>query len=379
MLMEVLALFYTIQLTPDKGTEKMERIIDLKSFIEKYNYSKRVILNRLKKDGVCKVNIWGAGESGEAITVLLDSTSIEILNYYDSFRSGSFLGNPIKNPFNEIQNNVPVLIASSKQPEALREITDFLEVKKVTYYLLNLNNESRIELNNFKDKHKNKRCFVMGNGPSLNQLDMTKLKNEITFGANRCFLGFDNWGFKTTYWTIEDKLVAEDVQDQWNDLKGPVKFIPKDLYHLVTNYNNVCSVNFSRENFEKKRMVPRFSNNALEMFWGGTVTYLMIQLAVLMGCNPIYLIGVDFYYIKPDHVTEGVKKNEWISHGDDPNHFHPDYFGKNRKWHDPMVDRMGKAYIASKNYADMNGLCIQNATPGTKLDIFDKVDFSSLF
>ena len=29
---------------------------------------------------------------------------------------------------------------------------------------------------------------------------------------------------------------------------------------------------------------------------------------------------------------------------DDPNHFHPDYFGKGFRWHDPQVNKMIEAY-----------------------------------
>jgi hypothetical protein len=78
-------------------------------------------------------------------------------------------------------------------------------------------------------------------------------------------------------------------------------------------------------------------------------------------------------------VTEGKNTTQWTSHGDDPNHFHPDYFGKGRKWHDPALPRMRKAYTAARRYCDSRGVTVLNATPGTKLDVFDKIDFSSLF
>jgi hypothetical protein len=359
--------------------QKMANTIDLKGFINQFNEVRRLLLNRLKKDGVSRVNIWGTGLSGEVVSHLLGSSQIEISNVYDSFQAGEFLGRPIKNPFREIQPDVPVVVASTREPGQLEEVTGFLKSKKIPFYLINLNAEARLDLRDFRDKHKGSRCFVIGNGPSLNQLDMGKLKDEITIGANRCFLGFDQWGFIVKYWTIEDKLVADDIQDQWNEFSGPVKFVPNDLRHLLTNYNNVCLFNFTRESFDRKGVLPGFSDHPAELFWGGTVTYLMMQLAVVLGCNPIYLIGVDFHYVKPDHVTEGERKVEWTSHGDDPNHFHPDYFGKDRKWHDPKLPRMRNAYISAKRFADKKGITILNATPGTRLDVYEKVDYNSLF
>jgi hypothetical protein len=218
---------------------------------------------------------------------------------------------------------------------------------------------------------------VVGNGPSLNLLDMGLLKDEITFGANRAYYGFDDWGHSFNYWSIEDRLVAEDIQDEWNRLAGPVKFIPRDMAPLVANYDNLCWLDFQRHPFAEAG--PAFEPDTEQFHWGGTVTYLLLQLAIYMGCNPIYLIGVDFSYVRPDHVSELDGVDKWISGGDDPNHFFPDYFGQGRKWHDPKVERMGLAFARARQYADRNGVRILNATPGTKLDVFEKVEYESLF
>ena len=44
---------------------------------------------------------------------------------------------------------------------------------------------SRITANRaLKDRHVGKRCFVIGNGPSLARTDLAPLANEYTIGAN---------------------------------------------------------------------------------------------------------------------------------------------------------------------------------------------------
>ena len=48
--------------------------------------------------------------------------------------------------------------------------------------------ESMARLAEFKDIHKGKRAIIIGNGPSLKQTDLTKLKEEFTFGLNRIYL-----------------------------------------------------------------------------------------------------------------------------------------------------------------------------------------------
>jgi len=43
------------------------------------------------------------------------------------------------------------------------------------------------------------RCFIIGNGPSLNETDLKKLKTEYTIGLNRIYLNFEKMGFQTTF------------------------------------------------------------------------------------------------------------------------------------------------------------------------------------
>lgn len=54
-------------------------------------------------------------------------------------------------------------------------------------------------LSKLKEKYKTeKRCFIIGNGPSINNTDLTKLKSEITFGVNGIFLKFPDIEFRPT-------------------------------------------------------------------------------------------------------------------------------------------------------------------------------------
>jgi hypothetical protein len=59
-------------------------------------------------------------------------------------------------------------------------------------------------LRDLRDKHKGKRCFIIGNGPSLKNMDISKLKNEITIGSNGIYKNFEKWGFHTNYLLFED-------------------------------------------------------------------------------------------------------------------------------------------------------------------------------
>ena len=67
-------------------------------------------------------------------------------------------------------------------------------------------NERRLAA--LKDRHRGERCFILGNGPSLNDCDLTRLAGETTFGVNGIFLKTAEMGFVPTYYVVEDILVA---------------------------------------------------------------------------------------------------------------------------------------------------------------------------
>lgn len=55
-----------------------------------------------------------------------------------------------------------------------------------------------------KDAHKGKRCFIIGNGPSLRADDLDKLENEYTFGANRIFNIYEQTNWRPSYYIAVD-------------------------------------------------------------------------------------------------------------------------------------------------------------------------------
>jgi hypothetical protein len=229
----------------------------------------------------------------------------------------------------------------------------------------------------FKEKHKGKRAFVIGNGPSLNQCDLGLLRNEITFGVNAIYLNREAMGFHTTYYVVEDNFVAEDRADEINQLKGPTKFFGNYLRYCLESHPDVIWVNL-RMNYGPYPGFPHFSQNAARVLWvGGTVTYVCLQLAYYMGIKDVYLIGFDHSYkIPPDAKIEGTGI---LSQSNDPNHFDATYFGKGYRWHDPMVERMEQAFCRARGAFEANGRRILNATVGGKLEVFERVDYRSLF
>jgi glycosyltransferase involved in cell wall biosynthesis len=242
----------------------------------------------------------------------------------------------------------------------------------------NVGSTDRMTLEMLANKYAGRRAFIIGNGPSLNKLDMTKLKGEITFGVNSIFYNFDKMGFKPTFYVVEDKLVAEDRAKEINELDGMTKIFGQyTKKYKLQDRDDVIWANVIVD-YEKYPDFPHFSENAAACLWvGGTVSYLCMQLAYYMGLSEVYLVGFDHNYVIP--ADANMDGTIITSASDDPNHFHPEYFGKGKRWHDPCLERMELAYHRAKQVYEQNGRKIYNATVGGKLDIFPRVDYNRLF
>ena len=184
-------------------------------------------------------------------------------------------------------------------------------------------------------------------------------------------------GFLPTHYIVEDVFVAEDRAGEINALKGPTKWFGNYLRYCLDGGPDACWMNVACD-YRNYPNFPNFSRNAARIVWvGGTVSYVAMQLAYFMGYDPVYIIGFDHSYSVPKDAQ--VEGRAITSTSDDPNHFHPDYFGKGYRWHDPRVDRMEVAYGRAREAYEAAGRRIYNATAGGKLEVFERVAYDSLF
>ena len=244
-------------------------------------------------------------------------------------------------------------------------------------------NKNEKKINQLKNKHKGKRCFVIGNGPSLNQLDLTHLKNEFTFGVNAIYLNYEKMQFYPTYYVVEDNLVAEDRKEEINNYDKPqVKFFGNFLRYCIKPDKKSVFLNLIR-NYSDFNYTPFFTENLVRRVGvGGSVTYVCLQLAYHMGFDEVYMIGFDHNYVIPESAKITNKNDhsfDITSTEDDVNHFNKDYFGKGYRWHDPNVERMEVGFRKADEMFKADGRKVYNATLGGKLEAFERVNYRSLF
>lgn len=227
--------------------------------------------------------------------------------------------------------------------------------------------ESIRKIQALRNSHLGEQCVIIGNGPSLRETDLTKLKNVFTFGMNRFYLAFQDLGFTTSCLLSVNDLVIEQCAQDFRALPLPVfvswrgrKWIEPaaNLHYLYTSY-----------------LLPRFSIDASGRLWeGATVTFVAMQLAYYLGFKRLVLIGVDHNF-----TTKGTPNTTVVSTGDDPNHFNPAYFGKGFRWQLPDLETSELAYCMARDAYQKDGREIVDATVGGKLTVFPKVKYETLF
>lgn len=220
------------------------------------------------------------------------------------------------------------------------------------------------KLRKLKNIHKNKRAFILGNGPSLCVKDLNKIKDEITFAANKIYLAFGETSFRPKYYFVEDLLVYEQNIKEISNIKQ-IKFFPTVALKNAKVKNGIY-YKLVYENYYPS--FPNISNDiSKEVFWGATVIYTMIQFAIYMGIKELYLIGLDFNFIVPKGQENS---NEIVSSGE-INHFHKDYRKLGEKWNHPKLEEQYNAFLKVREYCEKNEIKIYNASRSTKLDIFE--------
>lgn len=369
--------------------------------------------------------ILGASTNGLRLGRYLTACNIKWKSYLDNNRNGMLAEKEIFNPqkvaFSKddfvliaiksnsdrdaIYNQLIELGLSDKQilPIYYDKIWyEFLTSQQFTQYL------SRYTglIKKFKDIYKNKRCFIIGNGPSLKLCDLEKLDNEYSFACNEIFNVYNQTEWRPTYY------VCIDIQKQaliFND-PGKMKLVSLNskacffnIWSTVTlsyhNNNDLLNLYFlnivspallfsALQKICYEDSIPSiysryadevefFSTDCSKIICDcGSVSFTMLQLAAYMGFKEIFLLGIDNSY-----ASIGDKSNS-KDHSvilDDKTMNSNGILIDIKKVNEMYIDFCNLGYYATKQYADALGIKIYNATRGGKLEIFPRVIMEDLF
>lgn len=229
-------------------------------------------------------------------------------------------------------------------------------------------------LRKLKGKHIARRCFIIGNGPSLSASDLTVIHEhgEISFAFNRVFQILSQTSWTPTYYISQDYRMLRNCYKEVEKIQAVEKFIPSELsWYYGINVKGAHHFHLENpDDFHK----PMFSENIARCVKNSnTVVFSAIQFAVYMGIKEIYLIGIDHHF--------SVMRNEGkiITDPGAKDYFSDDYNKDKEDLYIPNIDISTLTFIAAKDYADSHGIKIFNATRGGKLEVFPRMDFDSIF
>lgn len=245
----------------------------------------------------------------------------------------------------------------------------------------------------YKDIHKGERCFILANGPSVNNLDFSLLKNEITFTVNQMVRNpqFERLNANYHMWADRIFFEIEDGNEEDMEMLQVIKNVGKkapnaeifyeitakamiDKYHLEENSNVAYfqSIRLNPGIMEKTRIdftrcLPNYP----------TVIDYAICLAVYMGFRAIYLLGCDctgFINIAQNKMAE-ARNNLYAFEVSENAAKRMERYSGQRSIRDELNSyaALFDEYEKLGGYCKRNGVELLNATDGGLLECLPRV------
>jgi len=232
----------------------------------------------------------------------------------------------------------------------------------------------------FRDCHKGQRCFVIGNGPSLKEQDLSPLANEITFVANYFHLHpIISAAWQPAYYCLSDPAYfdgrepIESIRDIVAKIRSASFFVP----HHASNFLNTSKA-LPDDRTYYVGMCGGLENEFSEIPdlttvipGAQTVVQLAIMVAMFMGCTRIYLMGLDHDWLTQCGVTNNFYSKDSVRN-------QPAATDWNYKSLMEAVTTIWHVYEMHQKIATKHGIKIINVTHGGFLDVFERARYEDV-
>lgn len=353
-------------------------------------------LKDMKRIGETKnIYIWGVSAYGNLLGQLFDRNGIFWSGYFDNFSvvSGNKLNSKCifkKDQIDVSPKAVYVLSMRSYQEVKKQLILAGIDKKQIVFFdnidffdsIGNAAGYSVSEklIKSLHNIHKGEKCFVIGNGPSLKVEDLNKIKKaEITsFASNMIFKCYDQTHWRPNYYFCAD---GNEIRKTFKDSSILNYVSQNSKYVFIRNsgdlrncaIENIPNLVFYRSAFSENEQKFEFSQDCSEKIYSGySVTYTILQMAVYMGFSEIYLLGIDHNYSMEKQEDGNVIKNKGVKD-------HSEILGNYGINGVVDIYKPTCAFRSAQEHAELHNIKIYNATRGGRLEIFERVQFDSLF
>jgi hypothetical protein len=252
-------------------------------------------------------------------------------------------------------------------------------------------------------------CYIISSGPSINNQDLKKLNNKITFVSNDFHTYKDFKLIRPTFYCLLDggnfnpTLNREGVTK--NNKMNPrilerLKKINFERSNLAKDCTFILPLQSAKSGVEKYNFFPNkkiiylrmlsfdiadFIPNNLEINAGLPFSFNVLPwkicLALLMGFKKIYLIGAEQdMYINNTHFLNNKDRkkdqelylNAFDQKYEKNKHLYPNTSNYISMY---LTKNILKAHMNLKNFSEEKNAKIINLTPGGILDVYDTKNF----
>ena len=228
-----------------------------------------------------------------------------------------------------------------------------------------------------KDLHKGERCFLLGCGPSLNKVDLSLLKGQHIMGVNGTILidtiELEYFVSVSNYWWKQhiEPLIAHRCKRRFLPL-----FIDGIDSDCPTTWLRVIDIRHHRRLTDAN---PWFFSTEADRYvvLGGSVIIVCLQILYHLGFSEVVILGLDHDYGFEDDKLK-KKGGMYLKSENIVAHFTNDYYPVGVDVH-LDIGAMERGYQLAHDAFINDGRKILNASPGTKLEIFPKVEYNLLF
>jgi hypothetical protein len=183
-----------------------------------------------------------------------------------------------------------------------------------------------------------KTLLLMGNGPSVKDVDFAKLKssNIDTFGLNAAYRIYEKLDWYPTYFGCFDYIVTDSHKENFQEL---INNSPIQKFFFIRDYFTGGKFNYC--NLRGGDFITNPLSKNFDIFYdNGNSGVNACQVAMLLGYTKILLIGIDQNYTE---VVEGATPSPSgglvmeSTPNDNPNYWFSDYQREGDRYNYPQL------------------------------------------
>lgn len=219
-----------------------------------------------------------------------------------------------------------------------------------------------------KDSANQKRCYILGAGPSLSGVNLNLLVGQPVITVNRLYLLENYRRLSPIFHCALDPAMCSGIYGK--EFLDVITSHPSINYLLSGNvpraFMELDNTYFCQLGFIPSRLVKPFSLHLPSAAFSNVIHYA-IELAIYMGFKEIILLGCDF--------------NQFASRTD--SHVYDNRVVAKKRTLNMTYELLTHTimllqYQYLKEYAEQKGVSIVNATKGSMLDVFEMKNICDL-